>query len=253
MKRRDFVKGLAVTTAAAGTALGQQKKSSSNATTPPNTSTTTQGEQAVAPNNASAPAAQARQSRLMSVKTPNIPISQPDTVAVTEVRYFTAARYATLTRFADLLMPASQGYPGALQAGAPEFLDFLIGASPADRQAMYNDGLDRLNADCMKKSGVSFAKASAAQADAAIRPYLKGWINDHPPIEKHENFIALAHRDIRTATMNSIAWAQAAEAAGERTPGVGLYVHPIDPGIETWVTPHGAPKASAPLTKQAHS
>jgi hypothetical protein len=252
MKRRDFVKGLAVTTAAASTALGQQKKSSSNATTPPNTSTTTQGEQAVAPNTASAPAAQARQARLMNVKTPNIPISQPDTVAVTEVRYFTAARYATLTRFADLLMPASQGYPGALQAGAPEFLDFLIGASPADRQAMYNDGLDRLNADCLKKSGVSFAKASASQADAVIRPYLKGWINDHPPIEKHENFIALSHRDIRMATTNSIAWAQAAEAAGDRTPGVGLYVHPIDPGIETWVT-RGVPKASAPLTKQAHS
>ena len=252
MKRRDFVKGLAVTTAAAGTALGQ-KKSSSNATTPPNTSVTTQGEQAVAPNNASAPAAQRAQSRLASVKTPNIPLSQPDTVAVTDVRYFTAARYATLQRFADLLVPPSQGYPGALQAGAPEFLDFLIGASPADRQAMYNTGLDRLNADCMKKSGVSFAKASAAQADSAVRPYLKGWISDHPPLEKHENFIALAHRDIRMATMNSIAWAQAAEAAGERTPGVGLYVLPLDPGIETWVTPHGAPKASAPLTTQAHS
>jgi hypothetical protein len=251
MKRREFVKGLAVT-AAATTALAQQKKASPQAATPvPNTSTITQGEQAVAPNNASAPAAQARQRQMASFKTPNIPLSQPDVVAVTDVRYFTPVRYATLTRFADLLVPASQGYPGALQAGAPEFLDFLIGASPADRQAMYNDGLDRLNADCLKKSGVPFAKATAAQADAAVRPYLKGWINDHPPTEKHENFIALSHRDIRQATMNSVAWAQAAEVSGERV-NVGLYVHPLDPGIETWVN-HGAPKASAPLTKQAHS
>lgn len=252
MKRREFVKGLAVT-AAATTALAQQKKASPNAANPvPNTSTITQGEQAVAPNNASAPAAQQRQMRMASFKTPNIPLSQPDVVAVTDVRYFTPARYATLTRFADLLVPPSQGTPGALQAGAPEFLDFLIGASPADRQAMYNDGLDRLNADCLKKSGVSFAKATPAQADAAVRPYLKGWINDHPPIEKHENFIALAHRDIRQATMNSVAWAQAAEVSGERV-STGLYVHPLDPGIETWVTRSGAPKASAPLTKQAHS
>lgn len=249
MKRRDFVKGLAAATAA-GTALGQQK--TPPATVPaPATSTVNQGTMAVSPNTASSPAAAARQQQEAAFRNPNIPISQPDVVASTDARYFTATRYATLVHLCELMMPGSNGYPSAVQADAPAFLDFHVGGSPADRQAMYNDGLDRLNADSMKKFNIPFAKTSAKQADAVIRPSLKPWINDHPPLEKHERFIALAHREIRTVTMNSPAYAMAAEAAGERTPGVGLYWAPIDPGIETWVK-HGEPKASAPLTKQAH-
>ncbi|MCU1323930.1 MAG: hypothetical protein JWM43_3579 [Acidobacteriaceae bacterium] len=250
MKRRDFVKGFAVATATA-TALGQQAPPQAKNPVPA-TGTVDQGAQAVAPNTASSPAATTRMQQVAEFRTPNIPVTAPDIVATTDVRYFTAARYATLVQLCAIMMPVSSDYPGAIQAGAPEFLDFLLGGSPTDRQAMYNEGLDRLNADTVKKFSVAFAKADAKQADAVIRPYLKGWINDHPPKEKHERFIALVHREIRTATMNSPAWAAAAEASGERTPGVGLYWAPIDPGIETWVS-HGTPKASAPVARQAHS
>jgi hypothetical protein len=252
MKRRDFVKGLAIATTAAGTALGQQKAPPQAQNPVPATGTIDQGAQAVAPNTASSPAAASRLQQAAEFRTPNIPVTAPDVVATTDVRYFTPVRYATLVHLCEIMMPAANGNPSAIQASAPEFLDFLLGASPADKQAMYNEGLDRLNSESMKKSGVAFAKADAKQADAVIRPYLKGWINDHPPTEKHELFVALAHRDIRTATINSPAWASAAEASGERTPGVGLYWAPIDPGIETWVS-HGTPKATAPVTRQAHS
>jgi len=251
MKRRDFVKGLAVATAA-GTALGQQKAPPQAKNPVPDTGAIDQGQQAVAPNSASSPGATARLQQVANFKTPNIPVTVPDVVATTTVHYFTAARYATLVHLCEILMPPYDGYPGAADAGTPQFLDFHVGGSPTDRQAMYNEGLDRLNADSMKQFKVSFAKTDAKQADAVIRPFLKTWINDHPPREKHERFIALAHREIRTATLNSTAWASAAEAAGERTPGIGLYWAPIDPGIETWVS-HGAPKASAPLTRQAHA
>lgn len=250
MKRRDFVKALAATTAT-GVALGQQK--TPPATTPvPATNTVDQGTMAVAPNAASSPAATARMQQAASVRNPNIPVSLPDTVATTDQHYFTAARYAALVHLCEILMPGSNGYPSAVQAGAPEFLDFHVGGSPTDRQTMYNEGLDRLNADSLKKNNMPFAKTDVKQADAIIKPLLKGWINDHPPKDKQERFIAVAHREIRTVTQNSPQWASAAEASGERTPGVGLYWVPIDPGIETWVN-HGAPKASAPLTKQAHS
>jgi hypothetical protein len=245
MKRRDFVKGLAAATAA-GTALGQQKEPPQAKNSVPATSTMDQGAQA------SSPAATARLHQVAEFRTPNIPVTVPDMVATTDVRYFTAARYATLVQLCEIMMPANNGYPGAIQAGTPEFLDFLLGGSPSDRQTIYNEGLDRLNADTMKKFSVAFAKASAKQADEVIRPYLKSWINDHPPKEKHERFIALAHREIRTATLNSPAWASAAEASGERTPGVGLYWAPIDPGIETWAS-HGTLNASTPVTRQAHS
>ncbi len=201
---------------------------------------------------ASSPGAASRMQQMAQFHTPNIPVTVPDIVAVTEVRYFTPARYATLVHFCEVLMPPGESYPGAVQAGVPEFLDFLIGASPAERQAMYNNGLDRLNADSMKECGMAFAKTDAKEADMVIRPHLKAWINDHPPRETHERFVALVHRDIRTATMNSPMWASAAEASGERTPGVGLYFAPLDPGIETWVS-HGVAKTAAPVTRHAHA
>jgi hypothetical protein len=251
MKRRDFVKGLAVATTAATTALGQEKAPPQAKNPAPSPNTVNQGTMSVSPNTASSPAATTQLQQTAAFRSPNIPTTLPDTVATTDAQYFTPARYAALVHLCEIMMPAGNGYPSALQADTPQFLDFHVGGSPTDRQTMYNDGLDRLNADSMKKFNIAFEKTDAKQADAVIRPSLKGWINNHPPREKHERFIALAHRDIRTATLNSPAWASAAEASGERTPGVGLYWAPIDPGIETWVS-KGVPKASAPLTRQSH-
>jgi hypothetical protein len=251
MKRRDFVKGLAVATATASTALGQQKPAAQAQNPPPAANAADQGTMAVQPSAASSPQAITRVQRDAQVRTPNIPISQPDVVAVTETRYFTPVRYAALVRLCELLMPAGDDYPSATKAGTPEFLDFYVGASPSEQQAMYNNGLDRLNADSMKQCSMHFDQTDAKQADALIRPYLKGWMNDHPPTEVHLRFVNLAHRDIRTATINSPAWAKAAEALGERTPNVGLYWHPIDPGIQTWVS-HGTAQAT-PTPKQRHS
>lgn len=249
MKRRDFVKGLAVATATASTALGQKQTGAQNP--PPAANAVDQGTMAVQPAAASSPQAVARVQRDSQIRTPNIPISQPDLVAVTEARYFTAARYATLVHLCETFMPATDEYPSAVKAGAPEFLDFYLGASPTEQQTLYNTGLDRLNADSLKQFHVPFAKADARQVDTLIRPHLKGWMNDHPPREAHVRFINLAHRDIRTATINSPAWAKAANALGERTPGVGLYMHPVDPGIQTWVT-HGVAQAT-PTPRQKHS
>jgi gluconate 2-dehydrogenase subunit 3-like protein len=249
MRRRDFVKGLAVATATASTALGQQPAPQAQ-NPPPAANATDQGTMAVQPSAASSPRAISRVEQMARFHTPNIPLSQPDVVATTEARYFTPVRFATLVHLCETMMPAGEDHPSAIKAGAPEFLDFYIGASPTEQQALYNNGLDRLNADCIKQFNVPFAKADAKQADAVIRPHLKGWMNDHPPREGHARFINLVHHDIRTATINSPAWAIAAEASGDRTPGVGLYWHPIDPGIQTWVD-HGVAQAT-PTTKHKH-
>lgn len=206
---------------------------------------------AVQPSAASSPQAISRVQRDAQIRTPNIPISQPDVLAVTDARYFTPMRFATLVRLCELMMPAGDDYPSVIKTGTAEFLDFYIGASPSDQQTMYNTGLDRLNADSMKQYHLPFEKADAKQADALVRPHLKGWMNDHPPAEGHVRFINLVHRDIRTATINSPAWAKAAEAQGERTPGVGLYWRPVDPGTQTWVH-HGMAQAT-PTTSQKHS
>ena len=56
-------------------------------------------------------------------------------------------------------------------------------------------------------------------------------MTDHPPTEPHARFINIAHSDIRTATINSEAWSEAAPKSGTRTPDMGLYWFPVDPDI----------------------
>src|SRR5512133_1441611 len=41
----------------------------------------------------------------------------------------TAHEYATLQRLSDLIIPADERSPGALEAGAADFIDFLCNAS----------------------------------------------------------------------------------------------------------------------------
>jgi Gluconate 2-dehydrogenase subunit 3 len=164
--------------------------------------------------------------------TPDTPVPKAqiaEAVAEGELKFFMPAQMATLTRLSDVLMPPIGSKPGAVSAGVPAFLDFLLGESPADRKAMYQGGLDWLDAESKKKYSQPFAKLDAVQADALLKPWLRTWMSDHPPLEKHADFVNLAHADIRAATVNSKPWSDSpAEGAQERTQ-VALYWYPIEP------------------------
>ena len=227
MRRRDFVKGIVAVPVAAQTVLGQQ------APAPPPAVTPNAGTPLAVPLAAARPAAAGRRG-MSDFKAPPIVSVVPDAVAEPDVHFFTEQQLAALNRLSDLLMPPLNGYPGAVTAGAPDFLDFLVSASPEDIQQLYRSGLDRLNADAKKKFDTAFAKLNDKQADAIVRPGFKPWMQWHPPTEPFAHFIATAHDDIRKATMNSEAWNTAAVAAGERTPGVGLFWYPIDPDMKKW-------------------
>lgn len=162
----------------------------------------------------------------------------PDAFAEPIPRFFSDEQRATLRQFCEILLPPMKGYPGALDAGVPEFLDFLISVSPSDRQQMYKDGLDRLDAEAKKKFGIPFSDVNAGQADELIRPWLRPWMSDHPPREPFEHFINLAHADIRTATINSQQWNDSEIAAGKHPPGLGLYWFPVEADLEKKYLPH---------------
>lgn len=138
-----------------------------------------------------------------------IDVTQPDAIAETVAHFFTPAQLNALKKLSDTLMPAMNGAPGALECGAPEFLDFLIGVSPADRKQLYRGGLDSLNARSTAKFAKPFADLDAKQVDAVIRPLLAAtpWALDLPkdPVMR---FIASARTDIPQATRNSRAWAE---------------------------------------------
>jgi hypothetical protein len=159
-----------------------------------------------------------------------IDLTQPDAVADSTARFFAPAQFSALRKLSEALMPPMNGNPGAVECGAPEFLDFLIGVSPAERQELYRNGLDALNAQASAKFRKPFAQLNAKQVDAVLRPLLAAtpWALDLPK-DPAMRFIASARSDVATATRNSPAWA---EAAGSGTRGGRrgqLKWLPIDP------------------------
>lgn len=157
-------------------------------------------------------------------------VAQAGAVAEPVPHFFTTPELAALRRLSGLLMPPAGKYPGALDAGVPEFLDFLIGVSPAERQQLYRNGLALLNARAAKQFGKAFAALDDKQADAIVRPLLVpvAWVWD-PPKDPGSHFLAAAHDDIRTATRNSREWGAAAATSGRRGSGAQQYWNPVDP------------------------
>jgi hypothetical protein len=161
-------------------------------------------------------------SRTASEELPKLEVTVPDAAADGMPRFFSPAQMSALRRVSEILMPATPSSPGALAAGAPEFLDFLIGDSPHERQAVYRNGLDALNAQAKKQFGKTFAEVEIAQAATLLTPLQKPWTFEEPA-DPAARFLRAAKADVRTATTNS-----RAAAAGRRFAGSGLYWYPLD-------------------------
>ena len=143
-------------------------------------------------------------------------------------KFFTATQFATLRKLGDVLMPRINDAPGAADARAAEFLDFLISESPQDRQQLYKTGLDLLNSQAKKRFNKPFTEVDAAQATTLLAPLREAWTYD-PPTDPLARVLQDAKRDIRTATLNSREYAAAASSGGSRRgAGVGLYWYPLD-------------------------
>jgi hypothetical protein len=229
MQRRDFMKSLVAASMSAKALLGQNGAAGAqHAATPPPAAALTRE-----------PGPLPWMRGLLEVKPLPLGSVVPDAVASVEEQFFSEEQMATLRKLCGILVPPLKGKPGAIEAGTPEFLDFLISVSPQERQELYTSGLDRLNHEAKGQFGVGFADADGSQADALLRPWLRAWMTDHPPEDAYEAFINLAHADIRTATESSAAWDSAAAAAGQRAPGVGLYWYPVEPDVEEKYLPRG--------------
>lgn len=131
----------------------------------------------------------------------------PDSFAEPVARFFTANQFAALKSLADAILPAINGTPGAVEAKAPEFLDFLISQSPADRQKLYRDGLDMLHA-----RGVN---------EASLAPLREKW-------SAQSDFLHTAKADILTATVNSKEWIDVVSQRSRNASGTGIYWHPVN-------------------------
>lgn len=214
MKRRRFVKSLAAV-APAATLIAQQ---------------------APAPGNPGQPAPGVPLNPAQPVQPPaprpagelpKIDVTVADVAADPTQKFFTPVQFAALRKLSSMLMPPLEGRPGALEAKAPEFLDFLMSRSPADEQQVYKAGLDALNGQAMKRFKKNFADVDAAQADELLAP-LRAPFTGVIPTEPLARFLHAAKRDVRTATVNSREYAAAGGSGGRRFSGAGLYWFPLD-------------------------
>ena len=153
-------------------------------------------------------------------------LTNADAAADSAQKFFSQDQFHALQRLCDLILPASDPRPGAKQAGVPEFLDFLIGRSPHQRQALYQHGLDRLNAEAQRRFRVKFADASGTQADALLTPLHSPWTYQGPS-DEFALFLTTAKEDFLRATVNSREWA-AASTGRRGGSGIGSYWYALD-------------------------
>ncbi|MEP7342509.1 MAG: gluconate 2-dehydrogenase subunit 3 family protein [Acidobacteriota bacterium] len=158
---------------------------------------------------------------------PKLETASLDVAGETMPRFFSAAQFAALKKLSEILMPPLNGMPGALETRAPEFLDFLIGKSPADRKQLYTAGLNALNTQATKRFGKAFAEVTEAQAAELLAPLRQPWTYE-PPSDPFARFLREAKQDVRTATMNSREYTSAGSAGSRRGGGIGQYWYPID-------------------------
>jgi hypothetical protein len=169
----------------------------------------------------------AQEARPAASETPNTATTGADASSDPLVRMFDKAQFSALRKLGEILMPASKETPGAVEAGAAEFLDFLLGVSPADRLTLYKSGLDRLNSEAQQRYHQPFAEITAAQADPILAPLHAPW-SYRGPTDTFAKFLLAAKSDLMEATVNSREYIAVAAQRGRRGGGVGQYWYPIE-------------------------
>jgi hypothetical protein len=157
---------------------------------------------------------------------PKLALSATEAVAEPATGFFDPESLRALRRLGEILVPPIGNMPGAVEAEAAEFLDFLIGQSPADRQTLYRDGVARLNREARSRYGKPFAELVAVDADSLLAPLREPWTYPGPS-DPFARFLRAAKDDFRAATLNSRQWAMAASGGGRRASGLNTYWFPI--------------------------
>jgi hypothetical protein len=158
---------------------------------------------------------------------PKLAVNTADAVADAMPRFFDPEGFKALRHLGEILVPARQNLSGAVETEAAEFLDFLIGQSPADRQTLYRDGVAQLNAQARSRYGRPFAEVTAAGADSILAPLREAWTYQDPA-DPFARFLRAAKDDFLKATVNSRPWAMAASGRNRSASGLNTYWFPIE-------------------------
>jgi Gluconate 2-dehydrogenase subunit 3 len=156
---------------------------------------------------------------------PVIESTIPDIAGTTVPSFFSQTQLATLRRLSELIAPAMNGVPGATEARAPEFIDFLLSESPPERQELYRAGLDQLNSRAQSGFHVPFEQVTEEQAVQLLAPLCTQWTAKP---DQFTGFLRTAKQDILQATQNSYEWIHVMSKRVRSAGGLGMYWFPIE-------------------------
>jgi hypothetical protein len=159
-------------------------------------------------------------------ETPRVETAVADSSSEPVVQFFTREQFAALTRLAEIFEPAAPDTPGAHEARAPEFLDFLLSQSPSPRQNLYRAGLDLLNSESAHRYSQPFAALDPTQAAAVLSPLRRPWTYEDPS-DPLEHFLREAKSDILQATRNSYEFISVVSKRSRGASGVGEFWYPL--------------------------
>ena len=77
-------------------------------------------------------------------------------------KFFTKHQYSMVQMLCETILPADADSGGAIEAGAPEFIDLLTSENP-EHQAILGGGLTWLDGKCVEKYGKAYIDCAAQQ------------------------------------------------------------------------------------------
>ena len=83
------------------------------------------------------------------------------------LRFFTPREYATVVALADLIIPRDGRSGSASEAGAPEFIDYIVAEQPA-RQTALRGGLVWLDTECRRRVDKAFLECADAERRSVL-------------------------------------------------------------------------------------
>ena len=160
-------------------------------------------------------------------ETPVLTLTSPDGVAHGLPAFFPRAELATFRHFGKVLVPASAGQPGAIEAGAPEFLDFLLSQSPSEVQSLYRNGVRKMDSLSTELFRRPFVKLDDSEIARILAPLSEPWTY-RGPSDSFAQFLQAGKVAFWQATVNSKQWADAGSGRRRAAAGVNTYWLPFE-------------------------
>jgi Gluconate 2-dehydrogenase subunit 3 len=160
-------------------------------------------------------------------ETPLTATVNADSLAETEIHTFNPKEFSALKRLGEIFEPSSPDVPGANEAKAAQFLDFLIGQSPSETVTLYRGGLDALNAQATQRYSKTFDALTEAEAAHILAPLKQPW-SYASPAAILPRFLRVAKDDFRRATLTSREYITVVSLRHRNAGGSGQYWLPVD-------------------------